>query len=509
MKILHVAAEVAPYSQVGGLSQVMYFLPRALQKYGMDVHICTPKYGAVTLPEGAKLHLDVQWLQVPKEDTDNPPMALQTIRVKDTKTSIICNVCSLTKNVGTTLHFLENREYYELRANVFGYKDDHIRFALLSKAALEWLLFTKVNGTKDTWFPDIIHCHDWHTGYLIDFAKRDPRYKELLKDVKLIFTIHNLAYQGNYDFRYNLDKYQDDGKKRLFGLLDPKLQKQNALLRGIVLADGVNTVSPTHAKEILTPEFGEGLDAYLETHKEKLGGIMNGLDFTEFNPATDEHIMRNFDPHTFIEARKKNKTDLQEVFGLPRNENAFLMGSVGRVAPQKGWDIVLEVLPNLLRERPQIQIVIVGRGDDHYCQQLARLKKQFHKQLGLRLIADFTLPRKIFAGTDATLIASSFEPGGIVALEAMRYGSVPIIRRTGGLNDVVTDFNPKTMRGTGFSFASRTPWALYGAIVEASTFFLQKELWHTVVANSLRYDSSWEHSAKKYIEWYRHVLYSL
>lgn len=509
MKVLHVAAEVAPYSQVGGLSQVMFFLPRSLQQCGMDVHIFTPKYGEMKLPEGAKLTLDIQWLRVPKDDTDNPPMALQTIKAKDTKTSIICNVCSLTKDSGVTVHFLENREYYELRANVFGYKDDHIRFALLSKACLEWLLFIKLNRPKDAWFPDIIHCHDWHTGYLIDYAKRDSRYSELLKDVKVIFTIHNLAYQGNYDFRYNLDKYQDDGRKHLFGLLDQGLQKQNALLRGIMFADGVNTVSPTHAKEIMTPEFGEGLDTWLSKYKDKVSGIMNGLDFKEFNPETDEHIMRNFNVHSFVHARAKNKMDLQEVFGLPVNENAFLMGSVGRVAPQKGWDIVLEVLPNLLRERPQIQIVIVGRGDDHYCQQLSRLKKQFHKQLGLRLIADFTLPRKIFAGTDAMLIASSFEPGGIVALEAMRYGSVPIIRRTGGLNDVIADFNPKTMRGTGFSFTSRTPWALYGAIVEASTFFLQKNMWHAVVANALRYVSSWEHSAKKYIEWYRHVLYSL
>lgn len=509
MKVLHIAAEVAPYSQVGGLSQVMYFLPKAMQKEGLDVQIFTPKYGDIWLPQGSELTLDTQWLRVPIDDTDNPPLASEQIRARDTRSSIICNVVNLVDEHGVKVHFLENREYYELRANVFGYKDDHIRFALLSKACLEWLLYVKTTKPQEAWIPDIIHCHDWHTGYLIDYARRDPRYKLLLKDVKLVFTIHNLAYQGNYDFRYNLDRSQDEGKKRLCGLLDAGLQKQNALLRGIVMADGVNTVSPSHAKEIMTQEFGEGLEQYLNKHREKVSGIMNGLDFTEFDPETDTYIMRNFTADDFILARKKNKQDLQEVFGLPTDERSFLIGSVGRVAPQKGWDIVLDVLPNLLRERPQIQIVIVGRGDDHYCQQLARLKKQFGKQLGLRLIADFTLPRKIFAGTDAMLIASSFEPGGIVALEAMRYGSVPIVRRTGGLNDAVTDFNPRTMRGNGFSFTSRTPWALYGAIVEASTFYLQKSLWHRVVENALRYDSSWEHSAQKYIEWYRHVLYSL
>lgn len=508
MKILHVAAEVAPYVQVGGLSQVMHFLPKSTHKYGMDVRVFTPKYGEMILPQGYTMQMNVQWLRVPMNDSTNPPRARTRIKAIENEDSLICNVCDLVDQNGLTHHFLENREYYELRAHVFGYKDDHIRFALLSKACLEWLLYI-TKQDKDVWFPDIIHCHDWHTGYLIDYARRDPRYSELLKDVKLIFTVHNFAYQGNYDFRYNLDKIQDDGRRKLASLLDVKLQKQNALLRGIMYADGVNTVSPTHAKEILTPEYGEGLDTYLNFYKDKITGIMNGLDFAAFNPSTDEHIFHTYDADHFVAARAKNKRDLQEIFGLPTEESSFLIGSVGRVAPQKGWDLVLEVLPNLLRERPEIQIVIVGRGDDHYCQQLARLKKQFNKQLGLRLVADFNLPRKLFAGSDATLIASSFEPGGIVAFEAMRYGSVPIVRRTGGLNDAISDFNPKSKRGTGFSFASRTPWALYGAIIESATFFLQKDMWHTVVKNCIRYDSSWEHSAKKYIDWYNHVLYSL
>lgn len=508
MKILHVVAEVAPYVTVGGLSQVMYFLPKSLQKLHMDVRIFTPKYGCMTIPSGQKLHLDLHWLRVPIGESEAEPSATKAIRAKETSDSVICNVVSTTNDSHTKAYFLENREYYELRANVFGYKDDHVRFALLSKGCLEWLLYQKTHE-REAWFPDIIHCHDWHTGYLMDYARRDPRYMKLLEDVKLIFTIHNLAYQGNYDFQYNLDRTNDDGKKRLAPIFDEKLQKQNALLRGIIYADGVNTVSPTHAKEMGTAEYGEGLDPYINKYKEKLDGIMNGLDFTEFNPETDDIIARNFSEHSFIEARGKNKEDLQEAFGLPRNPATFLIASVGRVAPQKGWDLVLEVLPNLLRERPEIQIVIVGRGDDHYCQQLSRLKKQFHKQLGLRLVADFTLPRKMFAGSDAMLIASSFEPGGIVAFESMRYGSVPIVRRTGGLNDAIVDFSPKTMRGTGFSFSSRTPWALYGAIIEAATFFSQKDIWHKVVGNCLRYDSSWEHSARKYIEWYRHVIYSL
>ncbi|MFO0704114.1 MAG: glycogen/starch synthase [Patescibacteria group bacterium] len=511
MKVLHIAAEVAPFVKVGGLSQVMYFLPKALRsKNDMDVRVFTPKYGVINWSDDMKREqsLDVQWLRVPLGESDALPRANEEIRDGEKDEAIICNVVRYENGNKVPVHFLENAEYYEYRANVFGYIDDHVRFALLSKACLEWLLYTKTHDSE-AWFPDIIHCHDWHTGYLVDLAKRSPRYKEFLSDVKIVFTAHNFAYQGNYDFRYNLDKVQDDGKKMLAPILDPKLQKQNAMLRAILYSDAVNTVSPTHAKEVLTPEYAEGLEYVLQGAKHKLSGIMNGLDFEEFNPEKDEHIMRNFNFRAFIKAREVNKADLQETFGLPKNPESFLLGSVGRVAPQKGWDLVLELLPNLLRETPEMQMVIVGRGDDHYCMQLAKLKKQFAKQIGLRLVADFTIPRKLFAGSDAMLMASSFEPGGIVAFEAMRYGSVPIIRRTGGLNDAVSEFNPLTGKGNGFSFTSRTPWALYGAIIEASTFFTQKNVWHKVVENCIKYDSSWEHSAKKYVEWYRHVLYSL
>jgi starch synthase len=510
MKVLHVAAEVAPYVTVGGLSQVMYFLPKSQKALGTDVRIFTAKYAEMdrNAPrEGWKLDMNLQWMRVPVAIDTLPRKAGGKIEPEEDADSLICNVKETVNNVGIKVYFLEHREYYETRANVFAYKDDHIRFALLCKGCLEWLLFQRDN-TTDGWFPDIIHCHDWHTGYLVDLGKRNPRYQSLLKDVKIVFTVHNFAYQGNYDFRYTLDKNPDDGKRPLAGLLDPKMQKQNALLRGIQNADAVNTVSPTYAKEVMTPEFSEGLHKELQKIKKKLTGIMNGLDFEAFDPEKDPHLVMNFNPKTYSEAHKTNKKDIQSVFGLPVDEDKFVIGSVGRVAPQKGWDLVLEVLPNLLRERPEIQMIIVGRGDDHYCQQLYRLKQQYQKQLGLRLIADFTIPRKLFASCDAILIASSFEPGGIVAFEAMRYGAVPIIRRTGGLNDAVSDFNPATGKGNGFSFTARTPWALYGAIVEAATFYTQKQVWQRIVTNCLKYDSSWQHSAKRYLEWYREIVYA-
>ncbi|MEI7652787.1 MAG: glycogen/starch synthase [bacterium] len=507
MKILHVAAEVAPYVTIGGLSQVMYFLPKAQKKLGLDVRVFTPKYGDTKIAKTEKIELITHWLRVPLEDDKKPPLATVKIENDDTARALICNVMSSKNNYDSMTYFLENKEYFELRANVFGYTDDHIRFALLCKGALEWLLYTR-SVDPDSWLPDVIHCHDWHTGYLVDWAKRSPRYKSLLKNTHIIFTIHNFAYQGNYDFRYTLDASKDDGKKFLASLKSPALQRQNALLRGVIYADGVNTVSPTHAREVLTPEYAEGLEVPLNTHQKKLIGIINGLDFEEFDPVTDKHIYKNFSPDQFVQAKSANKRHVQEMFGLPADETKFLIGSVGRIAPQKGWDLILEMLPNLLRERKDIQIIVIGRGDEHYCQQLIKYKRQFTKQIGIKLVADFQTPRHIFAGADVMLIASSFEPGGIVALEAMRYGAVPIIRRTGGLNDVVSNFNPGTGRGNGFSFQSMTPWALYGAIIEAQVYYATKVHWYKIVENCLRYDSSWEHSAKKYLEWYKSVTYT-
>jgi starch synthase len=508
MKILHIAAEVAPFVTVGGLSQVMYFLPKAQVKLGLEVRVVTPKYGEMKEQVPGSV-IDTQWLRVPLVDDEATPIrATEPVQEAENSDYLICNMRSCKIDSGVTAYLLENREYYELRANVFGYKDDHIRFALLCKGTLEWLLY-KRSIDPDSWLPDVIHCHDWHTGYLIDWAKRSPRYKDLLKDTRIVYSVHNFAYQGNYDFRYATDKLNDNGSRLLAGITDKALQMQNPLLRGVLYADGVNTVSPTHAREVLTPEYAEGLEEYLNMCKGKLTGIMNGLDFEEFNPENDKNIYRNYSPKAFIKAKLENKRHLQELFGLPVDETKFVIGSVGRIAPQKGWDLVLEVLPNLLRERSDLQFIVIGRGDDHYCQQLFKLKRQFGKQLGLRLVADFTMPRNIFAGADAMLLASSFEPGGIVAFEAMRYGAVPIIRRTGGLNDAVTDFNPTTGRGNGFSFESRTPWALYGAVVEAQVYFSSKINWHKLIENCLKFDSSWEHSAKKYRDWYKQVIYTL
>lgn len=500
MKILFLAAEVAPFIKVGGLSQVMYFLPRALNKQGHDVRIFMPKYASIDNQQQSrkrkwKLKKEIENLAVPIENIQTSSV------VKPTQESLICNIKSFPKTATTShTYFLENQEYYELRANSYGYKDDHIRFALLSKGCLEWLLL------KQGWLPDVIHCNDWHTGYFIELARQSKRYKELLAKIPIIFTVHNFLYQGNYDFRYGNHKERDTGTTPLASLLSPKLQMQNALLRGILYADAVNTVSPTYAIEAQTPQYGAGLEEVLQSIRGKLAGILNGLDTEEFNPGTDPIIYKKYSLSDASLNRQKNKLNLQRLFFLEENENNPLLAISGRLTQQKGWDLLLQVLPHLFAQRKDVQLIILGSGNEQYRDQIIELQKLYPKRIGLHLRSDFRLPRKLFSGADIMLIPSTFEPGGIVALEALRYGSVPLVRRTGGLNDIIIDFDPVSKVGNGFSFINNDPWDLFAALIQALTLYKQPLLWKKLIHNAMSYDFSWKYSALLYEELYKNAL---
>lgn len=499
MKILLLSAEVAPFVSVGGLSQVLYFLPRALQKSGYDVRIFTARYGMMDYPVRSqkvwKLKSETKNLLVPAGDGIS---------------SVSCDVSfySARKNNSPT-YFLENEEYYRMRANVFSYSDDHVRFALLSRGCLEWLLTKEIEmiekgkSKKEVWMPDLIHCNEWHTGYFVDLARRDRRYQKLLAKIPIVYTVHNFHYQGNYDFRYRPVHETDDGSKPLEPLTAPlKLQKQNPLKRGILFADAINTVSPTHAREILTPEYAEGLDDVLTDARGKLTGILNGLDTKEFDPSSDPIIKKRFSSKSFIKERRQNKEEIQKEFMLPVDTKIPLFIISGRLVAQKGWDLLLETLPHILKDR-EMQLVVLGSGEDRYRDAISTLKKQYSEKVGIHLRSDFRLPRKLFAGADIILMPSIFEPGGIVALEALRYGCVPIVRRTGGLNDVIEDFDLEKETGNGFSFTNRDPWELYGTMIEALTVFSNKRLWNTLVKDCLLCDFSWEHAAKEYGKLYK------
>lgn len=488
MNVLMISAEVAPFATVGGLSQVLYFLSRSLLRAGHDVRIFTPLHGKIKQKD-FKIHPLLDSFVIP---TDS--------RGKNKPIGIECSL-KLYRSKKPIVYFLENREYYTLRENVFGYADDHQRFYLMSKACLEWLILQAKN--KD-WMPDVIHAHDWHAGYFAELARTDKRYRKILKQIPILYTVHNFHYQGNMDFAYLPPQERDKGKIKLRGMLDEKLLFQNALLRGILYADWINTVSPTHAVEVLTTEYGEGMEPHLIRKRGVLSGIVNGLDYETFNPEKDPLIENNYGVAT-LNKRVGNKNALQREFGLEQNDKVPLLAFSGRLTQQKGVHLILDILEHLITE-VGIQFVILGGGEQQLAVDFFKLSQKYPKQVGAHLYPNFKLPRKIFAGADAILMPSIFEPGGIVALEAMRYGCIPIVRKTGGLADIIVDFDPQTKKGNGFSFSTIDGMSLLIACIRAIENYKNKRLWKSLITNAMTEDFSWDFSMREYVKLYKKVI---
>jgi starch synthase len=482
LKILLVGAEVAPYATVGGFSSVLGYLSRELHNLGHDVRLFMPKYGFIDEAE-YDIKMLKEGLKVPTGEEQNP--------------FLICNVKYTEDAYGVTTYFLENKEYYEKRANVYGYVDDPTRFSLLSKGALEFI--------KDEGFvPDVIHAHDWHTGTLANYMKTEYRKDKILDDISTVFTIHNIKFQGTIDHKNVTELDYDDGKSVVSSLFSPRLNKLNFMRRGILYNDAVNTVSKTYSREILTPEYGEGLDRLLLEVKGKVFGIVNGLDYDEFNPATDNLIEQNYDIDT-LEKRALNKTALQREFDLPNDEHALLLGFVGRLDYQKGVDLLVNTLHHVFPDY-NVQFVQVGGGDGSLTQMLKDLKRDFPENVGVHPYPNFTLPRLIFAGSDCILYPSRFEPCGIVQLEAMRYGSIPIVRKVGGLADTVENFDTLKRTGNGFVFKNFNEYSLFGQIARAFELYRNKDLWAQLQRNAMKCDFSWKHSAGEYIKLYDRAI---
>lgn len=491
MKILIVASENAPYAQTGGLSQAISFLARALAKLGNDVRIFMPKYGVIDEKKYA-MDMDMEGLRVPT----GHPKGSKFLK------ELICNVKFRSRDeFYAPTYFLENREYYELRANVYGYSDEHIRFSLLSHGCLEWILSNKKTGG---WVPDIIHANDWHTGYLPEALKKNARYKKALAGIKVLYTIHNLKYQGNYNFRH-ADK-NDDGTKPQLPMFDAKMRMQNPMLRGMLNADWINTVSHKHAQEVQSKEYGEGLDQTLRKYAYKLSGIANGIDTLSMNPETDKHITENFNSK-HLERRKQNKAALQHYFKLPVEEDVPVVAYIGRLSAQKGIDLILQVLANI-ESLPSAQFIFLGAGDESYYMEIKKLAHAYPTRVAAHLQNDFLLPRKIFAGSDLLLVPSLFEPGGIVAMEALRYGCVPLVADTGGLSETIQKFDPRTLVGNGFLHERKNMWSLFVALVSALQIYAIPDIWKKLVTNALASDFSWDHTALEYQKLYKQLVKS-
>ncbi len=476
LKILMVATEAAPFAKAGGLGDVVHSLSLALKDLGQDARVMIPYYGTISRDE-YKVSDEIKKLKVPTDQPGNDPF-------------LICAVKKYIGRKAAPTYFLENMEYYEKRANVYGYGDDHIRWILLCRGVLEFL-------KKSSWKPDIIMTSDWQTGLIPNYLKTRYDKDPVLSKISTVFAIHNLQYQGMCDFRFMPEIERDSGKEAIPDFFNPRLAKLNWLLRGILYSDVITTVSPNYAKEILTPELGEGLHKIFQEKRDLIYGILNGINQEHNSPELSSFIPFYYTSKN-ISGKKENKRFLQEKFGLPQDPNAFLMCMVTRFTEQKGFDLLEKACEPIFKNLP-VQMIVVGDGESRYKELIKSLSDNHPEKIKYSFEFDPDIPHLILSGSDALLMPSKFEPCGITQMQAMRYGCIPIVRKTGGLASTVEDFEPKKNKGDGFVFEEYDSMALYASIVRASTVFGLKSFWNQIMKRAMKKDFSWENSAKEYL----------
>jgi len=488
-KILFVAPEAAPFVKAGGLGEVMFALPRALQKLGHDARLMIPRYAAID-PEKFKLRMEYPGLRVPTLSSGN----------KDHQPEdLVCNVLVYRPEddvrkegkLPVTTYFLENEEYYEKRSNVYGYSDDAVRWNLFSRGVLEFL------HMSDKWTPDVIVASDWQMGFLPNYLRTVFKGSKKLSKIATLFMVHNLYYQGMFDHRFVSEMDYDDGKSEIPGFFDERLVKINGMKRGIMYSDMLSTVSPTYAQEIVTRDYGELLDDLLKERRSRIYGILNGIDYEDFNPETDTHLKETYNSK-LLDKRQANKVELQDRFGLTKDPNVPIISIVSRFTEQKGLDLLMPVMEQLLREL-KFQFVVLGSGDSKYMGYFKDLADRSPGQVSAYLNFDPVLPRVVYGGSDMLLMPSKFEPCGLAQMEAMRYGTVPIVRKTGGLADSVIDFNAATGKGNGFTFEDFNSLSLAITIARACESYKNVIKWKKIQTQAMAANFSWERSAKEYV----------
>lgn len=475
MKILMVSSEVAPYAKSGGLGDVLGALPQALAKAGNEVAVVLPKYGAI------------------KEEFLNQMYYKFFIYVPLGWRNKYCGVFELIRD-GVKYYFIDN-EYYFGDNELYKWNDLE-RFAFFDKAALEIL---KGIDFK----PDIIHCHDWQAGMipvLLDaYYKADGFYS----NIKTVFTIHNLRYQGLYSieavsdfFSVNMGYFTDD-KLEFHGCA-------NLLKAGLVYSNLITTVSPTYSEEIKTPVGGERLDGLLRARENSLYGIINGIDYKEYNPRRDELIFEKYNLNNFKNGKKANKIALQQQLGLPQDGEKVMIGLVSRLVDQKGLDLIAAVMDDLMGM--DIQFVVVGTGEEKYENMFRHYAWCNPEKMSANIMFSNEMAHKVYAACDLFLMPSLFEPCGLGQLIALSYGTIPIVRETGGLKDTIKSYNEFTDEGNGFTFAQYNAHDMLYTIRRAVDFFSNKDIWYKIVRRAMKEDFSWEESAKKYIELYNNLM---
>ncbi len=489
IKVLFTAAELTPMAKVGGLGDVIGALPKSLKKLGIDVRIVIPKYGVIDEKEYGLTKI-AEKIKVPfagKEELIDIWQA--NLPMSEVPVYFIDNLKYLGKG----------GVYVEADASSGGSAEELHRFTFFARSIFE--IFEPVS-----FWPDVIHCHDWHVGIIPFLEKYLEEEKPKLNKVKTLLTIHNLAYQGNYNYQEVLESLgisETDARKH--NLIPFDHENIRYLEQAIKDADLLNTVSPKYAKEILTREYGCGLEKHLKKRKKDISGILNGIDLESFNPEVDNQIYKKYSLEN-IEIKNENKKHLQEISNLEVNEKIPVLGLVGRLADQKGIDLLVEILPKL--EKENLQLVILGTGDPKLEKELKESGEKYPNKISVTLAFDATLAQKIYAGSDMFLMPSRFEPCGLGQMISMRYGNIPIVRATGGLADTVPEYNPETKEGTGFSFEKFTGKDFLAAIERALKMYHNKGEWMNIIKNGMSGDYSWDKSSQEYIKLYQKLLNS-
>ncbi len=472
MKILFVASEGLPYSKTGGLADVIEGLPRALHHMGHEVAILLPRYrgnkitstlvSSVTVAMGDKLRF---------------PMIAEG------------------PSVGSVRYFFVDDAAAFDRAQLYGdkdgdYPDNAERYAEFSRVAIEFM--------KRVWLPDVVHCHDWQTALVPVLLRTQHAEDPAVRSLPVVFTIHNLGYQGLFphaamkriglpDTLFTMDALEFYGKV-------------NLLKGGLIFADYLTTVSRRYAKEIQTPEYGYGLEGVIRHRGERLVGILNGVDYGTWSPEADKLIAENYSVHN-LAGKKACKKDLLAAFKLPEeNLERPVIGIVSRFADQKGFDLIADISGELMKEN--LALTVLGSGEAEYERLFKRLADKHPTRVGVKIGYDDPIAHKIEAGSDMFLMPSRYEPCGLNQIYSLRYGTVPIVRATGGLDDTIQNFAPKTGHGTGFKFDEYDGRELLECVRTALKLYRDPKAWHTVQANGMAKDFSWKAPAAAYVTLY-------
>ena len=476
MKVLFVASEAVPFAKTGGLADVAGSLPKALKEEGVDIRVIMPKYGMI--PEEIRAQMTHVY------DGELP------VSWRDKYVGL-----DMLNYNGVTFYFVDNEEYFR-RDGFYGYDDDAERFSFFSRAVLNLL------PAMDFW-PDVIHTNDWHTGLVNVFLKLEHMDDERYANIKTLYTIHNLKYQGVYPKDIMPDilgldwKYFNNGDLEFYDAV-------NFMKGGIIYADYVSTVSKTYAQEIQYPYFGEHLDGLLRSRKDDLYGIVNGLDYDVYNPRTDKNIFETYDAGT-VDRKIDNKVQLQRLLGLPEERRTPVVALVSRLVEAKGMDLIVRMMDEILQHE-DIQFVLLGTGEKRYEDWFKGLAWRFPKKVSANIRFSNQLAQRIYAGADIFLMPSNYEPCGIGQLIAMRYGTIPVVRETGGLKDTVIPYDKVTKEGVGFTFKDYNAHEMMYALKRALATHGNFAEWYQLVQNAMQADYSWKESAKAYEKLYGQLV---